>query len=123
MNKTNPIPAKNTHFLHDLEYIIYIKKKGAYFDSSLDVREYHKFFTTQCRSDNLHPSQKPLELIKRYIKILSKEGDLVLDCFMGSGTTAVACKQLKRNFIGFEKEQKYVDIVNQRLEQNTLFNY
>jgi len=55
--------------------------------------------------------------------IATNEGDTVLDPFMGSGTTAVACKQLQRNFIGFELSQKYVDIANRRLQQDTLFSY
>ncbi len=68
-----------------------------------------------------HVTPKPLDLIKSIIKHSSNKESVVLDCFMGSGTTAVACKELGRNFIGIEKEQKYVDIANKRLEQNTLF--
>jgi DNA modification methylase len=52
-----------------------------------------------------------------YIEISSNEGDLVLDPFMGSGTTAVACKMLKRNFIGFEINPLYCEIANQRLQK------
>lgn len=70
-----------------------------------------------------HPTQKPTELCRWILEKYSKEGDTVLDPFMGSGTTAVACKQLRRNFIGFELSQKYVDISNKRLQQDTLFNY
>jgi len=73
--------------------------------------------------ERYHPTQKPLELIKILINNYSKEGDTVLDPFMGSGTTAVACKQLRRNFIGFELSQKYVDIANKRLSQETIFDY
>ena len=66
-----------------------------------------------------HPTQKPVELFKYLIKTYSNEEDLVLDNCIGSGTTAVACKQSNRNFIGIEKEQKYVDISNKRLEQSS----
>jgi len=69
---------------------------------------------------NLHLTQKPVELFKYLIRTYSNKGDLVLDNCIGSGTTAVACKQLNRNFIGIEKEQKYVDIANKRLEQQNL---
>ena len=69
-----------------------------------------------------HPTQKPLELFEYLIKTYTNEGDLVLDNCIGSGTTAVACKQLNRNFIGIEKEQKYVDIANKRLKQEVLSN-
>ena len=65
----------------------------------------------------------PLELPSNCINLLSYKGDTVLDPFMGSGTTAVACKQLQRNFIGFEISQMYVDIANKRLQQETIFEY
>jgi len=67
-----------------------------------------------------HPTQKPLEIIKRIVKTSSREGDIVLDCFIGSGTTAVACKQLGRNFIGIEREEEYIKIANERLQQQIL---
>jgi len=57
-----------------------------------------------------------LSIPENAIKILSYEGDIVLDPFMGSGTTAVACKRLKRNYIGFEISQNYVDIASNRLD-------
>jgi DNA modification methylase len=63
-----------------------------------------------------HPTQKATELIEHLIKTSSNEGETVLDCFMGSGTTAVAAARLNRNFIGFELESEYVQIANQRLE-------
>ena len=62
-----------------------------------------------------HPTQKPLGLIKSLILKHSKEGDLVLDNCMGSGTTCLAAKNLNRNFIGIEKEEKYFEIAKQRL--------
>lgn len=69
----------------------------------------------------VHSCEKPKELIRYIIKSFSNnEKDIVLDPFMGSGTTAVACKQLDRNFIGFELSQEYVDIANKRLEQDNL---
>ena len=68
-----------------------------------------------------HPTQKPIKIIKRIIETSSKEGALVLDCFMGSGTTAKACKELGRNFIGFETDIKYIKIINDRLSQEVLF--
>jgi len=63
-----------------------------------------------------HITPKPVELIENIIRHSSNEGAIVLDCFMGSGTTAVAAAKLKRNFIGFEREPEYVKIANQRLE-------
>lgn len=65
----------------------------------------------------LHPTQKPVEVIEKLITDSTKEGDLVLDCFMDSGTTAVAAKKLNRNFIGFEIQEKYITISENRLKQ------
>jgi DNA modification methylase len=63
-----------------------------------------------------HVTPKPVEMIENIIHHSSNDGDIVLDCFMGSGTTAVAATRLNRNFIGFERESEYVRIANQRLE-------
>lgn len=65
--------------------------------------------------DRKHPTQKPIYLMQKLIQKFSKEGDIILDCYMGSGTTALAAKMLKRQFVGVEMEQKYVDIANDRL--------
>lgn len=62
------------------------------------------------------------QLPTNFIKINTNEGDLVLDPFMGSGTTALACKELNRNYIGFEISQEYIDICNKRLSQENLFS-
>jgi len=69
----------------------------------------------------VHPTQKPVELMKRIIEDFSKEDDIVLDPFLGSGTTAVACKQLGRNYIGIELSKEYCSIAKKRLEQDVLF--
>jgi DNA modification methylase len=70
-----------------------------------------------------HTTPKPLSLIKKIIRASSKEGQIVLDCFMGSGTTALACKELNRRYIGFEINPQYIDICNKRLSQNNLSNF
>ena len=64
-----------------------------------------------------HPTQKPLALMKWILEKYSDEGMTVLDPFLGSGTTAVACKKLGRNYIGIEKEPAYVEIALKRLEK------
>ena len=63
-----------------------------------------------------HPAPFPLELPQKFINLYSYKGDLILDPFLGSGTTSVAAKQLNRNYVGYEINKKYVDIANQRLE-------
>ena len=71
------------------------------------------------KKDN-HITPKPIELIKNIILHSSNEGDLVLDCFLGTGTTALACKELNRNFIGCDNNQDYIKKIKEKLSQNTL---
>lgn len=73
------------------------------------------------RQTGLHPTQKPVKLFEYLIKTYTNEGDLVLDNCAGSGTTGVACKHLNRDCILIEKEQKYCEIIQNRLEQLTKF--
>lgn len=98
------------------EFIFYFKKgspklQNHRINGVLNIPFYGLF------SKTLHPTQKPIQLITYIIKNTSKENDIVLDCFMGSGTTAVACKQTGRNYIGMEKQQKYCDIIEKRLRE------
>jgi len=67
-----------------------------------------------------HPTQKPLGLIIKLIDEYSQENDIVLDPFLGSGTTAVACKRLRRKFIGIEINPEYCEIAEERLAQEVL---
>lgn len=62
-----------------------------------------------------HPSPKPIEYMHKIITRLTKEGDTVLDCFMGSGTTGVACAKLGRKFIGIESNPQYFSIASKRI--------
>lgn len=72
-----------------------------------------------------HPAPFPIELPKRLIEFYSFEGDIVLDPFMGSGTSALAALELKRNFIGYEINQDYIKLAHFRINemQNVLFNF
>lgn len=67
-----------------------------------------------------HITPKPIELIKNIILHSSNEGQMVLDCFMGTGTVALACKQLNRNFIGCDNDKSYVDEINNKLSQQQI---
>lgn len=67
--------------------------------------------------DNAHPAVYPLYIVQELIKLLSKENDLVLDPFCGSGTTCLAAKNLKRNYLGIEINPEYVKLANERLKQ------
>ena len=118
-NKTNAMPCYSNKYLTDKEYVLYFRKGGL-----CNPRCYEDAKTVYQSSLNAidkkrygHPTIKPLPFIIKMVKNSSMEGDLILDPFAGSGTTLVASKILDRNFIGFEIEQKYVDICNQRLQE------
>ena len=137
-NKTNPTHMCNNAWLPDLEYCLYFREKGVilndgyenkskWFISGLNVKDKELFE---------HPTIKPLEMVKRHLKHATQPNDIVLDCFLGSGTTAVACKELCRRYIGFEINKKFYDIAVDRLKgisvqdrkdinkgQQTLFDY
>ncbi|MCZ0933494.1 MAG: site-specific DNA-methyltransferase, partial [Oligoflexia bacterium] len=68
-------------------------------------------------SFNQHKTVKPLSLFKYLIKLTTKKGSLVLDPFMGSGTTALACKELERQFIGVEINKQYIETAIKRLKR------
>ena len=74
-------------------------------------------FITDSKDKRYHPTQKPSELIQMLIEQYSKEGDIVLDPFLGSGTTAVACVNTNRHYIGFELDPQYYDIACKRLDE------
>ncbi|MFA5587020.1 MAG: site-specific DNA-methyltransferase [Saccharofermentanales bacterium] len=75
-------------------------------------------FASDKQKLNLHSTQKPLALCEYLIKTYTNEGDLILDNVAGSGTTLVAAKNLNRNFIGIEKEEKFYNIILERLKGN-----
>jgi len=71
---------------------------------------------TEKNNKTNHPAVFPISLVEDHIKTWSNKNDVVLDCFMGSGTTGIACKKLNRKFIGIEKDTKYFDIAKNRIE-------
>lgn len=116
-HKKNPIPTVNNKYLSDLEYIVFIRDKGVAMYNTYETSS-KLYQTTTNKIDKdlyVHPTIKPIELIKRYILNSSLEGDLVLDTFLGSGTTAVACKETNRRYIGFEINEEYYKIAQDRL--------
>ncbi len=74
------------------------------------------------RDKNLHPAAFPIALAKRIIGLFTHEGELVLDPFVGSGTTLVAAQDLNRNAVGFDLQERYIDLCEYRLRNNNLFN-
>ena len=69
-------------------------------------------------SGKLHACEKPVDILERIIKTSSNEGDVVLDCFAGSGSTGIACINTNRNFIGIELDDKYFKIAYDRIFKN-----
>ena len=117
--KTNPTPLTNNKMLNDTEFCICLLGDSfSYPDVSFE--EKRTAIVMKNGADNLihHPTVKPINLMKRTIKSFSNGTTSILDPFLGSGTTAVAAKELKRNFIGIEINVKYCEIAKKRL-QNT----
>lgn len=124
-HKTNAIPLANGTYHSNAEFIVCAREKGACFND-LKISKKSKVISMPYPTDmRFHPTQKPVELIERLMEIKSKENDIVLDCFSGSGTTAIACHNLKRRFICVEKDKEYWQKSCERLKavqaQLTLF--
>jgi len=120
--KTNPTPLCNNRYLNSIEFIVHIREKGVkilgnyHSKSKVYVSPINKKDKTLFK----HPTVKPLELIEKLIKNHTKENQTVLDPFAGSGTTAIACMNTKRNYILIEKEKKYINIINKRIKNTQL---
>ena len=117
--KTNPTPFCNNIWLPDIEYCICFRENGTKLNNGYELKSKFHVSSTNMKDKKLykHPTIKPLELVKRHILHSTNEGDTVLDCFMGSGTTGVACKELGRNFMGVELNKEYFEIAKQRIEE------
>lgn len=74
-------------------------------------------FITDSKDKRVHPTQKPSELMEILINEYTKEDDIILDCFMGSGSTGIACMNTNRKFIGIELDENYFNIAKQRIEE------
>lgn len=108
----------NNTYANDTEYCVMAREKGTtklYGD--YDSKKKYWITPTNKADKDLykHPTIKPVEIIKTLISNSTNEGDVVLDCFMGSGTTGVACKELNRDFIGIEIDDEYFKIAKDRI--------
>ena len=92
-------------------------KDGIHGHENLGNSKGFERFTTLAK--NIHPTVKPIKLMSYLISLATREGDVVLDPFIGSGTTAIASILLNRKFIGFEKEKEYCDIADLRIKKYT----
>lgn len=116
--KTNAVPAFNNKYLTDKEYCLYFRRGG--YCQPMDYERartvWFQPINKQDKDQWGHPTIKPLNIIQALVANSSKEGDTVLDCFMGSGTTGVACAKLHRDFIGMELNADYYNIAEYRIK-------
>ena len=112
------------HYRRSYETVLVATKPGAackWYDTTNKVENIIRHITKIIPQANDHPCVKPDSLMAHFIKLHSNPGDLVLDCFAGSGSTCVAAKQLGRRFIGIEISEDYCSIARKRLRQGELF--
>ena len=107
------------HYCGTNNHINFGKIKKKYDPDFVQPSDVLNFNVVPNRNGKLHPTQKPVELLEYLIKTYTNDGDTVLDNCMGSGSTGVACKNLNREFIGIEKEEKYFNIAKERIEKKS----
>ena len=120
--KTNPMPRnRDRRFITDYEVAVWAVKKGDKWTFNRLSETYERpeivcgVTSKKEKIDGGHPTQKPVEVMEWLIKRLSNENDIILDPFMGSGSTGVACKNTNRRFIGIELDKDYYNIAIKRL--------
>ena len=117
--KTNAIPAFSNKYLTDKEYCLYFRKGGFCKPTDYEHARTAWFQPINLKDKKMfnHPTIKPLNIIETLVANSSREGDAVLDPFMGSGTTGVACCRLGREFIGAELREDYFRIAERRIQE------
>ena len=123
--KTNPMPRNiDRRYVQDTEFAIWAVKPGEKWIFNKGAE--HKYRRAQFSSPTVlgkertaHPTQKSLQLMKELIEIHTKPGDVIIDPFMGSGTTCEAAKITNRGYIGIERDKKYFEIAKERLNNET----
>ena len=122
-HKTNPLPRNmNLQFVNSTEAWIYFTYKAATGTFNNEGHVEHDFVETSVvpvseKKLGKHPTQKPLALMKHFVRLLTNEGDVVLDPFMGSGSSGVAAIELRRKFVGIELSSTYFEIAKRRIEE------
>ena len=118
-HKMNPSPLTNNNYLPDTEYIVFARERGVRLYGNYHTkRKYYISGTNQVdKKKYKHPTIKPLPLIENHIENSSKPGDVILDCFAGSGTMLVGAINKGRRFIGFEINEEYFKIAEKRIKE------
>ena len=126
-HKTNPVPNfRKSSFLNSCELIVSCWNKGHTWNFT-NQRDMHNFIESgicmgnerikDASGKNLHPTQKPLAVLEKIIKIASNENDIVLDCFNGVGSTGEAALRYGRRYIGIEIDLEYINATKKRLQK------
>ena len=119
-DKTARGPGMGWRFRRDHEMVMVAHRTGGRLAWSDPDRAVSNIVRTQPPIDRLHPNEKPQGMVDHFVTLTTGEGDLVLDPFMGSGTTLRAAKDLGRKAIGIEIEERYCEIAAQRMSQEVL---
>jgi len=122
MEKSNPMPRnRDRRYINACEYALVMVKKGSkwVFNRISDKYDSNVMKTSVVsgKEKTKHTTQKPINVISDLVKRHTNEGQVVLDPFMGSGTTGVAAKNLNRNFIGIELDENYFNIAKKRISK------
>tara|TARA_Y100001935_G_scaffold224349_1_gene200476 strand:+ start:1007 stop:1741 length:735 start_codon:yes stop_codon:yes gene_type:complete len=121
-HKKNPMPRnKDLHFINSTEcwlYFVYNAKTGTFNNKNKTLHDFFESGLTPGseKKHGAHPTQKPLALLDFLISTLSNKGDVVLDPFMGSGSTGASSAKLQRDFIGIELEKDYFQVAKKNIE-------
>lgn len=122
-HKTNPMPRNmNLHFINSTEcwiYFIYDGTTGTFNNHNKVVHDFIESSVCPLSEKKYgnHPTQKPLSIMNHFIQLVTNPGDIILDPFMGSGSTCVAASSLGRRFVGIELDDYYFNIAKARIER------
>ncbi len=120
-HKTNPMPRNmNLHFINSTESWIYFindATTGTFNNNGKPIHDFIETATISISEHKIgkHPTQKPKSILQHFVSTLTNEGDVVLDPFMGSGSTGVVCELTNRHFVGFELDTEYYNIACDRI--------
>lgn len=119
-HKTNPTPLCGNTYLPDTEYVVFAREKGVKIYGEYKTK--FKYYTDKVNKKDKklykHPTCKPIPFLQNHIINSSNEDDIILDCFMGSGSTGVAALNTNRKFIGIELDENYFNIAKNRIEES-----
>ena len=117
-HKSNPVPACGNKYLTDTEFVLFFREKGVkiYGEYETKFTYYVTPLNQKDKKQYEHPTIKPIKILQNLIVNSTLENGVVLDCFMGSGSTGVACVNTNRRFIGIELDDKYFEIAKQRID-------